>query len=89
MRLLTEITIISFLEESARSPTSDDDLPDFLLPDDSNKSRKLPYFRTGAAPKIIKASLKDYHGLEGVCNILLLSLVFCFGQNAFASFRLV
>ena len=24
------------------------------------------FFRTGAAPTIIKASLKDYHGLEGV-----------------------
>ena len=43
------------------------DLPDFLLPDDSSKTRKpLPYFRTGTAPKIYKASLKDYHGLEGV-----------------------
>ena len=51
-------------------PTSDDDLPDFLLPDDSSsgKPRKLPgYLRTStAAPKIFKSSLKDYHGLEGV-----------------------
>lgn len=50
-----------------------DDLPDFLLPDDSVGSgskapRKLPgYLRTStAAPKIFKSSLKDYHGLEGV-----------------------
>ena len=43
------------------------DLPDFLLPDDSSKTRKpLPYFRTGTAPKIYKASLKDDHGLDGV-----------------------
>ena len=49
------------------SPASDDDLPDFLLPDDSSKTRKLPgYLRTGSAPKIFKSSLKDYHGLEGV-----------------------
>lgn len=58
------------VEEGLLGPTSDDDLPDFLLPDDSAKTRKLPgYLRTGSAPKIFKASLKDYHGLEGVHNL--------------------
>ena len=55
------------VEESiTAAAASDEDLPDFLLPDDSNKTRKLPIFRTGSAPKIFKSSLKDYHGLEGV-----------------------
>lgn len=58
------------LEESLVTvATSDEDLPDFLLPDDSNKTKKLPIFRTGSAPKIFKSSLKDYHGLEGVKQI--------------------
>jgi len=54
-------------EDGLLSPASDEDLPDFLLPDDSSKTRKLlGYLRTGSAPKIFKSSLKDYHGLEGV-----------------------
>lgn len=66
-RDLTLFWHFSFAEEGLLGPTSDDDLPDFLLPDDSSKTRKLPgYLRTGSAPKIFKASLKDYHGLEGV-----------------------
>ena len=60
--------VFSFIaEDGLLSPASDEDLPDFLLPDDSSKTRKLPgYLRTGSAPKIFKSSLKDYHGLEGV-----------------------
>lgn len=56
------------------STSDNEDLPDFLLPDDSSSigrtPRKLPgYLRTAtAAPKIFKSSLKDYHGLEGVIN---------------------
>lgn len=62
-----EYDSIVLTEEGLLGPASDDDLPDFLLPDDSNKTRKLPgYLRTGSAPKIFKSSLKDYHGLEGV-----------------------
>ncbi|EFX81497.1 hypothetical protein DAPPUDRAFT_242369 [Daphnia pulex] len=54
-------------EEGLLGATSDDDLPDFLLPNDSSKMRKLPgYLRSGSAPKIFKSSLKDYHGLEGL-----------------------
>lgn len=67
----TSLDIDPLSEEGLLGPTSDDDLPDFLLPDDSNsKPRKLPgYLRTStAAPKIFKSSLKDYHGLEGVCG---------------------
>ena len=61
-----KINILIGIEDGILGPTSDEDLPDFLLPDDSNKTRKLPYFQTGSAPKIFKSSLKDYHGLEGV-----------------------
>lgn len=61
--------VLFSVEEGLLGPTSDDDLPDFLLPDDSSKTRKLPgYLRSGSAPKIFKSSLKDYHGLEGVCR---------------------
>ena len=62
-------------EEGLLGATSDDDLPDFLLPDDSSKTRKLPgYLRSGSAPKIFKSSLKDYHGLEGVWNNISIKL---------------
>lgn len=55
------------LEEGLLGATSDDDLPDFLLPNDSSKIRKLPgYLRSGSAPKIFKSSLKYYQGLKGV-----------------------
>jgi hypothetical protein len=65
--LICEFILFGFLEEGLLGATSDDDLPDFLLPDDSSKIRKLPgYLRSGSAPKIFKSSLKDYHGLEGV-----------------------
>ena len=67
--IVAEAAAAAAAAAAAGSDDQDDDLPDFLLPDsNSSRARKLPDFRTGAAPKIIKASLKDYHGLEGVSH---------------------
>lgn len=53
------------------SVSDDDDDPDpippFLLPDGSAKSKKSPLlYRTSSPPKIIKQSLRNFSGLEGV-----------------------
>ena len=42
-------------------------IPDFLLPDYSQKVKKSPLLnRATSPPKIIKSSLKNFSGLEGV-----------------------
>jgi len=42
-------------------------IPDFLLPDYSQKVKKSPLLnRASSPPKIIKSSLKNFSGLEGV-----------------------
>ncbi|XP_071438655.1 rho GTPase-activating protein 45-like [Hetaerina americana] len=46
--------------------TSDDELPDFLLPDNSFRTIPFPVEdMTQSAEKILKVSLRDYQGLEG------------------------
>ena len=60
-------------EDIFGASVSDDDddadpIPPFLLPDGSGKSKKSPlmYRPSSSPPKIIKQSLKNFSGLEGV-----------------------
>ena len=65
--------IASYLPISSGSFSDDDQdnenepIPDFLLPDYSQKVKKSPLLnRASSPPKIIKSSLKNFSGLEGV-----------------------
>ncbi len=53
---------------SVSDDEDDDPIPDFLLLDHSSKSKKSPlsYRDKSTPPKIIKQSLKNFSGLEGV-----------------------
>ena len=60
-----ELRIGSFTDEE--QDNENEPIPDFLLPDYSQKVKKSPLMnRASSPPKIIKSSLKNFSGLEGV-----------------------
>jgi len=60
-----ELRIGSFSDEE--QDNENEPIPDFLLPDYSQKVKKSPLLnRATSPPKIIKSSLKNFSGLEGV-----------------------
>jgi len=61
-----ELRIGSFSDED-QDNENEQPIPDFLLPDYSQKVKKSPLLnRASSPPKIIKSSLKNFSGLEGV-----------------------